>query len=72
MSDWYGTQEEAIMAIPDEDDDGEVFVVVCRAIPGDHPGGRGCWCDPYVVEASDDVAVAKLLELSRHPEQQVT
>ena len=56
--------------LPDKDD-APAFLVICRDVPGDHPGGPDCWCSPYVVDADDDVACAKILELCRRPERQV-
>lgn len=46
-------------------------IVICRDIPGEHVGGPGCWCNPYVVDARDEVAVQRALELAKHPERQV-
>lgn len=47
-------------------------IVICRDVPGDHVGGPACWCDPYIVDPTDEIAVRRALDLARHPERQVT
>jgi hypothetical protein len=47
------------------------LIWVCRAVPGEHVGGPDCWCSPYQLDPSDEVAVSRMLELADHPERQV-
>lgn len=62
-----GSKERATISEPAEPS----RIIVCRNVPGNHPGGTDCWCLPYVLDPDDDVAYANLMDLCEHPERQV-
>jgi hypothetical protein len=51
-------------------DDERPVVIVCRDIPGEHIGGRGCWCCPYVLSTDEEIVRYKN-EVADRPERQV-
>lgn len=53
---------ESLRATAEPDD----VAVICRDTPGvtNHPGGRDCWCGPYVVRLDDDSEFARIAAIA--------
>lgn len=47
------------MAVSKLDGEEIEWIVICRDIPGDHIGGRECFCCPEVIHIDDHEAWAK-------------